>query len=360
VKKNVLLSLFFEKVLIIIVWLGIIIFFMYAGQIGNALSNKKYLNVLVWGQVLDKEFISDFEKQTGIQVNMSYFENNEELLVKLQSSDHHDYDIIMPSDWAAQLMMQKGLIKKFDRTKITVWNNLYPALCNHYFDRNNEYTIPFYWSLFGLGVDTRYWKDQKVPKTWGLIFDERIMPKRISMVEDIRELVLIAALYLFGRYDQLSTAEIEQIKKLLLMQKKHVEIYTDSRPEYVLASGSVPVVVSWFGDFLKIMRQFDYIDFVIPQEGAFVVIDSFAMTSATQKDEMIYAFLNYLFQPHVVKQYVEKFDFFPAVKIEMEVEQDKRMAAFMHPTKELFERVNFFKNVVPHTVLNEVLIELKR
>lgn len=348
---------FWLKIGVICFWLLVITVFLYAGEFLSSFNKGKNINVLVWGQVLDKEFISDFENETGIQVNMSYFENNEELFVKLQSSSHHDYDLIMPSDWAVQLMIQKGLVKKLDRNRIEVWDTIYPALCKHYFDPNNDYSIPFYWSLFGLGVDTRYWQPYSVPATWGLIFEQKIMPKRISTVEDIRELICIAALYLFGRYDQLSGEEIEHIKILLLAQKRFVEIYTDSRPEYVLASGSVPVVVSWFGDFLKVMRQFDYIDFIVPQEGAFAVIDSFAIPAASKKDDLIYPFINYLFRQDIVKQYVDKFDFFPAVNVEME--SDARFDEFMYPTQELFKKVHFFKNVVSKDVLNDVLITLK-
>lgn len=348
---------FWAKVIIVFLWVSIIALFLYAGEFVSFFNKGKSINVLVWGQVLDKEFLSDFEKEAGIQVNMSYFENNEELFVKLQSSSHHDYDLIMPSDWAVQLMAEKGLIKKLDRTKINVWNNLYPALCGHYFDPQNEYSIPFYWSLFGLGVDSRYWKFSSPPTTWALIFDEKIMPKRISTVEDIRELICIAALYLFGRYDQLNDEEIAQIKMLLLMQKSRVEIYTDSRPEYVLASGAVPVVVSWFGDFLKIMRKFDYIDFIVPKEGAFAVIDSFAIPAASKKDDLVYQFINYLFRKDIVKEYVDKFDFFPAVKVE--VEYDERFASLTKPTRKLFANINFFKNVVSKEVLNDVLVTLK-
>lgn len=346
-----------QKVAIVCFWLAAIVIFLYAGSIVDYFNTEKSINVLVWGQVLDKEFLSDFEKETGIRVNMSYFENNEELLVKLQSSAHHDYDLVMPSDWAAQLMIEQGIIKKLDRTKIKIWDTLYPALCNHYFDPGNEYSIPFYWSLFGLGVDTRYWKNSTPPTTWGLIFDERIMPKRISTVEDIRELISIAALYLFGRYEQLTAHELEQIKALLLRQKSRVEIYSDSRPEYVLASGSVPVVVSWFGDFLKVMRYFDYIEFIVPQEGAFVVIDSFAIPSATQKDDLIYPFINYLFRRDVVKKYVDKFDFFPAVQVD--VEYDDRFARLTQPTQELFKNINFFKNVISKEIINDIFIALK-
>ena len=345
------------KLGIIIFWCLVIITFLYAGSLAHLFNHGKNINVLVWGQVLDKEFLSDFENETGIHVNMSYFENNEELFVKLQSSDQHDYDLVMPSDWAAQLLIQGGLIKKLDCSKIDVWDTLYPALCNHYFDPRNEYTIPFYWSLFGLGVDRRYYGGNVPLATWGLIFDEQMMPERISTVEDSRALVLITALYLFGNLEYLTEDKVNQIKRLLIKQKSRVEIYTDSRVEYVLASGAVPVAVGLLGDLLKVMRRFDYIDFVMPQEGGFAMIDSFALTAATKKDDLVYQFLQYLFRPDIVKKYVDKFDFFPAVKIK--VEYDNRFVRFTEPTKDLFKNINFFKNVVSKEILNDVLITLK-
>lgn len=345
-----------SKLGILLFWFTCILLFLYTGQIAQQLSRDKNINVLVWGQVLNKEFLTDFEKETGIHVNMSYFENNEELFVKLQSGGH-DYDIIMPSDWAAQLLIEKELIKPLDRNKINVWNTLYPSLCNHYFDPGNRYTIPFYWSLFGLGVDTRYWKDITLQPTWGLIFNKQIMPPRISTVEDPRVLILISALYLFGRVEALHDQEIKKITQLLLQQKPHVEIYTDSRPEYILASGVVPIVVSLSGDLLKIMKRFEYIDFVIPQEGAFAIIDSLAITAATKKDDLIYPFLNYIFQKEIVEKYVDKFDFFPAVEID--TEYDERFAALTKPTKELFKNIHFFKNVISKKNMNDVLIALK-
>ena len=354
--KHLLLN-FIGKISIVLCWLLIIIAFLYAGQFFSSFRQGKSINVLVWGQLLDKEFLYDFEKETGIQVNMSYFETNEELFVKLQSNSDHNYDLIMPSDWAVQLMIQKGLIKKLDHTKIHIWDNLYPALRNLYFDPHNAYSLPYYWTLFGPAVDRRYWQGKEVPATWGLIFDEKVMPKRICVMENMRELICIAALYLFGRYDQLSVQEVEQVKELLLRQKKHVEIYTDSRPEYILASGSAQVAVSWFGDFLKMMRQFDYIDLIIPQEGIFAAIDSFVIPATSKKDDLIYPFINYLFSKDIVQKYVDKFDFFPAVQVN--IEYDERFADFVEPTPELFSRVHFFKNVVSKETMNDVLISLK-
>ena len=184
------------------------------------------------------------------------------------------------------------------------------------------------------------------------------MPKRIGMAEDPRALILVAAAYLFGHIKkQLSGDQIDKIKKLLIEQKSSVEIYTDSRSEYVLVSGAVPVVVTLSGDLLKIMKRFENINFIIPKEGAFAVIDSFAITAATKKDDFIYSFLNYIFRPDVVKKYVDKFDFFPGVKVD--IEYDDRFEQVTKPTEALFKNVNFFKNVISKEDLNDLLITLK-
>lgn len=345
------------KVGIVAVWVGLVVAFLYSGHFTDLFKSDKSINVLVWGQVLDKEYLIDFEKETGIQVNLTYFENNEELFVKLRATEQHDYDLIMPSDWAAELLIKEGIIKKIDHTKIMVWDDVHLALRDHYFDPHNQYTLPYYWTLYGLGVNSDHYDGVLPYATWGLVFDPVIMPQYIATFEDIRPLVLTAALYLFGRLEQLSPIEIDQIKKLLIEQKKRVEIYTDHRAEYVLASGVVPIVAGLSGDFLKVMNRFENINFLIPKEGAFAVIDSFAIPAASQKDELIYPFLNYIFSKDVVKKYVDKFEFFPAVKVD--VEYEARFADFIEPTVELFGNVHFFKNVVSSNVLNDVLIALK-
>jgi spermidine/putrescine-binding protein len=210
----------------------------------------------------------------------------------------------------------------------------------------------------GLGINSSYWDNVSVPQTWGLIFDEHIMPERIGMIENARALVLIAALYLFGEIRPLNDDEVDKIKKLLGKQKSHVEIYTDSRSEYILASGAVPVGVVLSGDLLKIMKRFENIDFVIPKEGAFAVIDSFAIPTTTEKDDLVYPFVNYLFRPDIVEKYVEKFDFFPAIELDVAYDDD-RFTRLTQPTQDLFKNIHFFKDVISKEVVNDVLVTLK-
>lgn len=355
--KKGLLSNVFIKSAIVLFWCLAIIAFLYAGTFFQLIHKPKGINVLVWGQVLDAEFLSSFEKDSGIRVNVSYLERNEELFVKLKTTKEHGYDLIMSTDYAVELLIAENLIKKIDREKLTFWHTIYPSLLNHYFDPHNDYSIPYFWSLFGLGIDTDCFGGKVPPATWDLVFDKKLAPKRISIVDDARQLILLAAFYLFGTIEAFDEDKIEQIKHLLIKQKEWVELYTDLTLEYSIASKTVPVAVITAIDLAKVMRAFDNVQFVVPREGSFVLIDSFVIPSATKKDEFIYAFLNYIYRPEVIQQYVDKYGFFSSVK--SITHEDPKLSELSQPIDALFRNVNFFKNVIPPHLLDEIWIMLK-
>lgn len=104
------------------------------------------------------------------------------------------------------------------------------------------------------------------------------------------------------------------------------------------------------------MRQFDNLDFLIPKEGGFVTIDSFAIPAATKKEKLIYQFLNYLYDPIILAQYVNKFDFFPPT---MAVVMDEKFKKMSVPTEELFKKLHFFTSVIPENKLNDLWVAIK-
>src|SRR5690242_9300294 len=88
-----------SRVLILCLWFILIVFFLrWSGYFQVKLAGPS-LNILVWPQVLDAEFFREFEKRTGVQINVSYVDHNEEMLLKLESSPDHGYDLVMPSHY---------------------------------------------------------------------------------------------------------------------------------------------------------------------------------------------------------------------------------------------------------------------
>lgn len=86
-----------------------------------------------------------------------------------------------------------------------------------------------------------------------------------------------------------------------------------------------------------------------------MVIDTLMLPVSTQKDAEIYAFLNYLYQPHIVKKYADRYNFFPALK-GVNSEKGRYLVS---PTKSLFSRLRFFSYEIPEKALRELWIALK-
>ncbi len=319
------------------------------------LRPQKSINILMWPNVMDAQYLADFEKETGIKVYLSYFESYEELLVKIKSGAG-DYDLVMAADYVVNLLLEEGAVKALDKTKLTFWNQLYPALLGLYYDRDNQYTVPFAWEIYGLGIDTRYYKDRLPEASWRLLFDETVSPSHVGMLDDAREIISVAGLYLFEKKKKAFTSDdLKQIKQLLLAQKKRVAMYTDLRTDYLLVSKSAPVVLGISSDIYHAMRKHDHLKFLLPKEGSFVVIDTLLLPSTTKKDDLVYQFLNYLYQPHILKLYADRYNFFPALK---GVASDKDRY-LLTPTRSLFSRLRFFSYAIPEEALRELWIALK-
>ena len=134
------------------------------------------------------------------------------------------------------------------------------------------------------------------------------------MIDDARELASIALFYLFGDSVIPNAQQLNAVSQLLLKQKEWVAAYTDLRTDFLLISHSAPVVLGISPDIFHAKQKYPTIDFVIPREGSFLMVDCFLLAKSTTKDEYIYQFLNYLYRPEVIEKYVNRFYFFPTVK----------------------------------------------
>ena len=90
------------RVSIFIVFASVLLGILYAPKFTPVLSDNA-LNVFAWSGMLDTDYMAVFEQETGIKVNLSFYESNEELLVKLRSTGGKGYDLILPSDYAITL-----------------------------------------------------------------------------------------------------------------------------------------------------------------------------------------------------------------------------------------------------------------
>lgn len=355
-------SIYFKKIfirlLIVVFWISAVFLFLFSPTILKmaGLTRKKTLSVFTFAKFIDSECITRFEKETGIKVNVNYYENNDELLVKLKKTNGAGFDIIMPSDYAVQLLIRDGLIKKIDKTRFNFLDKLDPSFVGRYFDPENQYSIPYAWETYKIGYNKRIFSGTKLIDSWKLIFDRNYIKGRIVMNNTPREAILLTAFYLFGSIDNIDDEKLKKIKDVLIEQKEWVEAYSDRRSDYYLSSEACLVAVGSSGEIWRATRMDTSLGFIVPKEGTFLIIDSVVLSAKSNNDENAYKFINFLYKDEIVKHHALKFSIFHTLK---DIDFDDYFRSSLKIIRKQAKGAEFFRNVLTDDQMNKVWIDLK-
>lgn len=358
---NQKITINFIRASMLVFWTVCLALFLMLPKIIALFNTERSINVYTWAGIVDPQLLVAFEQETGIKVNLNYYENNEELFVKLYTSGGYGADLLIPSDYIVEKLIRYNLIKPIDKTKIDFLDRLLPRLLHHYFDPTNTYTIPYYWSIYGIGINKDYFAQQPVP-SWQLLFDCPLPGAKVGMLNAAREAILASALYLYGTYENLTQEKLETIKQTLIKQKKGVEAYIDAdvRSNYMLITDGAPVAIATSQHISKAMQEYSNIDFIVPKEGSFWIIDNVAISRATKDEDAVYKLINYLYRPESLYWHFKHFYFFPVTNnlldlVRKENVPESIIQVHFDETLPLY----FFKDVIGETITNDIWVSVK-
>lgn len=346
---NVVPRNMYMRVAIVLFWLVTILIFLQLPKITSLFSSKKTLYIATWPLLIDAQYIQNFERETGIKVELTYFERSEELYSKLKATEGQGYDLIFPSDYTVDLLVKEGLLKKIDKSRLDFWHRLDPRLLGNYYDPNNDYSIPFFWGVFGIGFNKKIYGEQPDP-SWELLFSPQA--KHIVMSDNPRESVLVGAQYLFGNVQALKEKSAQEaVKKLLKDQKSRVDVYTDERIDTVLSTENNSLAFGLATDISRAMKNNPNIGFFVPKEGGFFIIDSVAIPKNSAREDLAYAFINYLYRPEVMNHHIELFHMCSPVT-------DAKCHDGYNPDMQTFKRLQLLTDVISESQFNEIWIDV--
>ena len=260
-----------------------------------------------WVEYIDPEIIEQFEAECGVQVVETNFDSNETLLATLQAGGA-DYDIVVPSDYMVQIMIDEGMLMELDWNVITNIQHMEPLNVNQYFDPEQRYTVPYFWGTSGFAVDTNVVTDVK--SSWSMMFDpESPYCGQMSMLDDERETIGAALMYLGYSINDTDPAHLEEAKNLLIEQSACVKAYDSQTNDDLIISGEAVLAHMWTGDAILAGLP-DYggregIVYVIPEEGTTIWQDNMAIPVGAPNAYTAMVFMNYLNIPEVAAQNAE-------------------------------------------------------
>ena len=247
----------------------------------------------------EQEWIDEFEKKYDAKVKVKYVGSVDELFALTQASKGEDFDLISIDTSLFPRYHGAGLLKAYDKSKLSNFGNLMPAFQNvkEVEIDGGYYGVPISWGSLGLIYDVDEWGEGGVD-SWSVMHDPANAGKMI-ILDDTNNNIVNTAIYLsMDNPYNLSEAEMEQVKQTLIAQKKLVVTYYAGFDEgnQIYDGGGISLMFS-MGEFQEVaLKDMGHnVKYIIPKEGGIGWLDTWAMTAGANED-LAHAWANFFIE----------------------------------------------------------------
>ena len=263
------------------------------------LSGTNQVIVYNWGEYLDPEVITLFEKETGINVVYEEFETNEIMYPKVQSGAIA-YDVVCPSDYMIQRMIENDLLAELNFDNIPNVKNIGQEYFkqSRQFDSENKYSVPYCWGTVGI-LYNKTMVDEPID-SWSVQWDKKYIDN-ILMQDSVRDAFAVALKYKGHSLNSTDLDELEEAKELLIEQKPLVQAYVIDQVRDKMIGNEAAIGVIYSGEAIYTQLENPNLEYVIPKEGSNVWIDSWVIPKNAKHKENAEAFINFLCRPDIAK-----------------------------------------------------------
>jgi spermidine/putrescine transport system substrate-binding protein len=308
-----------------------------------AKKNNNKVIVYNWSEYIPQEVLDAFTKETGIEVVYSTYETNDSMYAKIKLLRGKGYDLVCPSTYYLHLMIEEGLLKKFDHSQLGNLTNLDPKIMKPSYDPNNEYSIPYMWGSVGLLINSKY-----VKKENARFFKDLLRPEykgKIILTDDMRDCYGMAMHAVGKSANSVNPEDIKAGYEFLRALHPSVLTFDISAVKQAFISEEVIIGTSWNGDALVAKKEKPELEFIYPEDGALVWVDSFAMPVGAENVENAHKFVNFLLRPEIAKKCMDEYMYStPNLKTLELLSQEERANRTLVPTDEELKKAEYLLN----------------
>lgn len=263
----------------------------------NDVMNGEKLVVYNWGEYIDPEVLTMFEEETGIDIVYEEFETNEILYPKI-SSGAIAYDVICPSDYMIQRMIENDLLSEINFDNIPNLKNIGKQYLerSRQFDPENKYSVPYCWGTVGI-LYNKMMVDEPVD-SWSILWDPKYKDN-ILMQDSVRDAFGVTLKYLGYSLNSIDLDELTEAKNLLIEQKPLVQAYVIDQVRDKMIGNEAALGVIYSGEAIYTQKENPNLEYVIPKEGSNIWIDSWVIPKNAEHKENAEKFINFLCRPDI-------------------------------------------------------------
>ena len=256
-------------------------------------KEKQKLSVFLPGEYINEDAVRDFEKKFNVTVVMENFDSNEAMYTKLAAGD--SYDVLIPSDYMIERLMREDMLQPIDKSKMTNLSSLCAQVQNMPYDKDNTYSVPYFWGNVGIVYDTRKVTLEDLQKEDFDILRDTRYKGDIFMYDSERDGFMVAFKQLGYSCNTENEDEINAAYEWLLELGKSMDpVYVTDEVIDGMMNANKAMGIVYSGDAVMILEENEDMAYYVPSCGTNVWVDAMVIPKNAKNVEMANEFINFM------------------------------------------------------------------
>ncbi|MBT8370589.1 MAG: extracellular solute-binding protein [Deltaproteobacteria bacterium] len=261
------------------------------------------LALLTWKGYAPKALVEKFQKETGVNVKVTY-SNNEEMIAKLRATRGAGFDLAQPSqDRIASVQEKYNIYQPIDMSKVKtdqIIQSMLEAVKANTMVKGQPHAVPFCWGTSGLVINKKFAPNASdYSDLLNAMYKGRVSYR-------LKRPTLIALAFAMGenpfaKYSDAMAYQdlMERVGQAMMDGKGFVKNYWTNGDALLqsMRSGEVYLAMAWDGAGFKLHAENPNIDFIAPRSGALGWIDTFAIPAKAKNIDAAYQWINFMLKP---------------------------------------------------------------
>lgn len=265
-------------------------------------EKKPVLKIYNAGKYIDPTVIEEFEDLYNCKVVYDEFDSNESMYVQI-ANNTYTYDIVVPSDYYIDRLIQEGRVVKLDKSQMPNLANLDKQYLNPVYDQGNQYSVPYMVGTVGILYNKTKIGIEEDDVTFGMLFDPKYKGQ-IFMLDSVRDALGVALKHLGFSMNSTNNVELALAEKLLISQKPLVQAYiTDEMVDKMVAGeGLLTLAYSGEAAYALSLDETGDLTYAVPKEGSNKWVDGFVVLKTGKQKDLAMKFIDFMCRPDIAQR----------------------------------------------------------
>lgn len=305
------------------------------------------LVLFIWSEYIDPEVLDEFERTHNVEITMTHYESNEEMLSVIKLGRQGAYDLIVPTTYYLPSMINQKLIQPLNHELLPNLKNLDPEFTDVEEDPGNRYSVAYQWGTSGLVIRAK--PGQTYEPSFDLLFKPSIDKGNFIMFDTARDTLGAALKYLGYSANTVDQNQLREAGELVKRARSQPTFLSFSSGVDGLANvmGNVASIAQVYnGEAVKAAMEDPEVEYVIPKEGCEIWLDLFAIPTGAANVDVAHEFINYILEPENAAKlsYFSKYATPNAKAMEL-IPAEERENPGIYPPEELKAKMEYYKDL---------------